>query len=321
MESSQSKELMLGALAAIGAYVLWGVLPIYWKLIDGVTAEEVLAQRIIWSFIFMFIIVLITRNMPLLVCDIKQLVATPKKLFSIIAASFVITINWYIFIWAVGHGHVVQSSLGYYINPLISVLMGVIFLKERLSMWQIVSFIIALIGVLLMTIETGTFPWISLGLALSFGLYGLLKKTIHLRAMTGLTIETFIVAPIALIYLVFFNSHAGHSMMFVKPSLTLLLMGAGIVTAIPLLLFAVGANRISLTMVGFFQYIAPTLMLILGTLLYHEPFNRDNLVTFILIWASLILYAVSRTKWLVIIEDKILHKKQHSYTSKKCRSQ
>lgn len=321
MRSSQSNELMLGSLAAIGAYFLWGILPAYWKLIDGAGAEEVLAQRIIWSFVFMLIIILITKNTVHLINDIKQLFAKPIKLLTIIAASLLITLNWYIFIWAVEHGHVVQSSLGYYINPLISVLLGIVFLKEKLSMWQMVSFITALIGVVLMTVQTGTFPWISLGLALTFGLYGLLKKTVRLRAMTGLTIETFIVTPVALLYLAFFDAHADRLFSFSDPTLTLLLIGAGVVTAVPLLLFAAGANRISLTMVGFFQYIAPTLMLILGTLFYHEPFDRHNLLSFILIWLSLILYAFSRSKWLVGIEDKIFHRKHSPYPNEKCRSQ
>lgn len=309
MTSSQSNEQVLGGFAAAGAYTLWGIMPVYWKLIHGATAEEVLSHRIIWSFVFMIIVLMVTRHLQRLIQDIKELMATPKRLYIIIGAAFTITINWYIFIWSVSHGHVVQASLGYYINPLISVLLGIVFLKERLSMWQIISFVLALIGVLIMTIQAGVFPWISILLALSFGLYGLLKKVVKLRAMTGLTIETAIVTPIALMYLWLFDPTAGRSFSLANPSLTFLLIGAGIVTAVPLLLFATGANRISLAMVGFFQYIAPTLMLLLGTLVYHEPFDQSHLISFILIWVSLIIFSLARTKWFMTGEQKLLRRK------------
>lgn len=308
MKNAQSNEQFMGGLAALGAYFLWGVMPIYWKLIVGASSEEVLAHRIIWSFVFMVIILLVTKNMKPLAADIIELISARKRLYIIIGASLVITLNWYIFIWSVDHGHVVQASLGYYINPLVSVLLGIIFLKEKLSMWQLVSFFLALVGVLMMTIQAGVFPWISLSLALSFGLYGLLKKVVHLRAMTGLTIETAIVTPLALIYLLIFDP-SGEPFHTSTPGLALLLAGAGIVTAIPLLLFAVGANRISLTMIGFFQYIAPTLMLILGTLVYHEPFDREHLLSFFMIWVSLILFTLSKTKLFIRLEGKLLRKK------------
>lgn len=306
--NTQPNEQLLGGIAAAGAYFLWGLMPIYWKLIQGVSAGEILASRIIWSFVFMVIIILFTRNTGRLTFDIKALFASPKRLWTIIGASIAISVNWYIFIWAVDHGHVIQASLGYYINPLLSVLLGVIFLKEKLTLWQILSFVLALIGVLIMTFQAGIFPWISLTLALSFGLYGLLKKTVKLSAMTGLTIETSIVTPIALIYLLFFDAHISQAFTFDKPGLMLLLMGSGVITAVPLLLFAAGANRISLAMVGFFQYIAPTFMLIIGTLLYHEPFDRSHLISFILIWISLLLFTFARTRGFVYLENKMLRK-------------
>ncbi|GGH78339.1 chloramphenicol-sensitive protein RarD [Pullulanibacillus pueri] len=316
MKKIEQNEQMAGALAAMGAYFLWGVMPIYWKLIKGASAGEVLAHRIIWSFVLMLIILWITRSYKQLNQDFRALFAAKKRLLIITSASIVITVNWYTFIWAVDHGHVIQASLGYYINPLVSVLLGVFFLKEKLSLWQIVSFILALIGVLIMTFQGGVFPWISLILAISFGLYGLLKKTVHLSAMTGLTIETLIITPVALIYLFFFDTTAGQTFNFTNhPGQALLLMGAGVITAIPLLLFAAGANRISLAMIGFFQYIAPTLMLILGTLLYHEPFDKEHLFSFILIWLSLILFTVSRTKWLIRVEQRLFPKKDKSIAS------
>jgi len=311
MNKGQSNEQLLGAIAALGAYFLWGILPIYWKWIVGASSEEVIAHRVIWSFVFMIVLILITRNLKQLKSDIKGLISTPKRLLSIICASLVVTLNWYIFIWSVDHGHVIQASLGYYINPLVSVLLGLVFLKEKLSLWQYVSFFIAFLGVLIMTIQVGVFPWISLGLAFTFGLYGLLKKTVHLKAMTGLTIETAVVTPLALIYLLFIDP-SQEPFHFSTPGLALLLMGAGVVTAVPLILFAAGANRISLTMVGFFQYVAPTLMLILGTLLYHEPFDREHLFSFIMIWISLVLFTLARTKWFTQLEGKLLHRKSYA---------
>ncbi len=308
MGSEETNEQLLGGLAAAGSYVLWGVMPIYWKLIHGATPQEVLSHRIIWSFVFMILVLLVTRNLKSFTRDLKTLFQTPTRLLIIIGASLFITVNWYTFIWAVAHGHIIQSSLGYYINPLVSVLLGIIFLKERLSLWQILSFILALIGVLFLTLEAGTFPWISLTLALSFGIYGLLKKTVKLPAMSGLAIETLIITPVALIYLLGFDPTAGQTFSVQQPGLALLLMGAGIVTAIPLLLFATGANRISLAMIGFFQYIAPTLMLILGTLLYHEPFDSSHLFAFFLIWIALVVFTLARTKPFRRAEAKLLRR-------------
>lgn len=308
MSSTESNDQLLGGLSAAGSYVLWGIMPIYWKLIQGATAEEILAHRIIWSFVFMVLLLLFTRNIKKAFNDLRMLISEPKRLWILIGAAIFVTLNWYTFIWAVANGHIVQSSLGYYINPLISVILGILFLKERLSLWQIVSFILALIGVLFLTISAGTFPWISLTLALTFGIYGLLKKTVKLTAMSGLTIETLIITPIALIYLLFFDPTSGQSFSFANPSLMYLLMGAGVVTAIPLLLFAAGANRISLAMIGFFQYIAPTLMLILGTLLYHEPFDREHLFCFVLIWVALVVFTLAKTKLFMKAEAKLLRK-------------
>jgi chloramphenicol-sensitive protein RarD len=307
--STESNDQLLGGLAAAGSYVIWGIMPIYWKWIHGASAEEVLAHRIIWSFVFMLLVLLFTKNVKKAAADLRTLISEPKRLWILIGASIFITLNWYTFIWAVANGHIVQSSLGYYINPLVSVILGIVFLKERLSLWQIVSFLLALIGVLFLTIQAGTFPWISIILALTFGIYGLLKKTVKLNAMSGLTIETLFITPIALIYLLFFDPTASQSFNTGNPSLMFLLMGAGIVTAIPLLLFAAGANRISLAMIGFFQYIAPTLMLILGTLLYHEPFDREHLFSFLLIWLALVIFTLARTKWFIKAEAKLLRPK------------
>ncbi|MCL6625749.1 EamA family transporter RarD [Alicyclobacillus shizuokensis] len=305
MTTRKPNDQVTGAASALSAYLLWGILPIYWKWLSGATPEEILAHRILWSFVFMMLLLLVTRSLTTLATDVRQLIATPRKALLIVGASVLITVNWYTFIWAVNHGHVIESSLGYYINPLVSVLLGVIFLKEKLSMWQIVSVLVAFLGVLLLTLHTGTFPWVSLVLAVSFGVYGLFKKTVHLGAMTGLAIETSIMTPVAVIFLACFYSAGGHALPLHEARLTWLLLVSGAVTAVPLLLFASGANRIPLSLVGFLQYIAPTIMLILGTFLYHEPFNQQDLVAFILIWVSLALFTVARTRPFAWMEHKL----------------
>lgn len=285
-------QIRSGSLYTIGAYVLWGFLPIYWKFLDHVSPGETLAHRIIWSFIFMFIIVLVTRNWQEFIDEWKALLHDKRKLIGISLATIVISLNWLTFIWAVNSNHVVQASLGYYINPLISILLGIIVLKEAFTMRQTVSFILATIGVLYLTFSYGTFPWVSLLLATTFGLYGLLKKKLDIKAMIGLTIETMLIVPIAIIYVIMIPDHAFQINEFFSNT-NFLLMGAGVMTAVPLLLFASGAKRITLGMIGFLQYIAPTLMLLIGVFLYDEAFTSAHFIAFLFIWAALINYMLS----------------------------
>jgi chloramphenicol-sensitive protein RarD len=285
-------QIRSGSLYTIGAYVLWGFLPIYWKFLDHVSPGETLAHRSIWSFIFMFIIVLVTRNWQEFIDEWKALLHDKRKLIGISLATIVISLNWLTFIWAVNSNHVVQASLGYYINPLISILLGIIVLKEAFTMRQTVSFILATIGVLYLTFSYGTFPWVSLLLATTFGLYGLLKKKLDIKAMIGLTIETMLIVPIAIIYVIMIPDHAFQINEFFSNT-NFLLMGAGVMTAVPLLLFASGAKRITLGMIGFLQYIAPTLMLLIGVFLYDEAFTSAHFIAFLFIWAALINYMLS----------------------------
>lgn len=307
-------EQTIGILSGAGAYFLWGILPLYWKLVGSVPSEEVLAHRIIWSFVFMMIVLAVMRKMSSFKIELNTIVRQPKKLAAIAFASLFITINWYAFIWAVNHDHVIQTSLGYYINPLISVLLGILFLKERLSFWQLISFLLATIGVLNLVFRFGEIPWVSLILAMSFGLCGLLKKKARLGALTGLTIETLLITPFAFIYLFTVRSSVADALYIQNPVTFSLLLGAGIVTAVPLLLFASGANRISLSMIGFLQYIAPTLMLIQGVFLYGESFTSVHLVSFTLIWAALVLFTFARTKLFRRIEPRYFQRK-HSFES------
>ncbi|CDQ38220.1 MULTISPECIES: EamA family transporter RarD [Virgibacillus] len=289
MNTKQDKS---GMIYTAGAYILWGFLPIYWKLLDDVSPGETLAHRILWSFIFMFLIVLFMRRWPDFIHEWKQLLHNKKKLFGISLATIVISINWLTFIWAVNSNHVVQASLGYYINPLISILLGIIVLKESFSSRQVLSIILAAIGVIYLTFSYGVFPWVSLLLAVSFGLYGLLKKKVDIGPMIGLTIETMLIVPIAVLYLVLLPNNTFQFVSFLSTT-NLLLMGAGIMTAVPLLLFANGAKRISLAMVGFLQYIAPTLMLFLGVFLYNETFTSAHLIAFLFIWIALINFMLA----------------------------
>lgn len=278
-------ERTIGMTTATSAYIIWGFLPAYWKLLDHIDAGVILAGRIIWAFIFMLIIVFLMRSQRGLWMEWKRLWQYKKRFFGLLLASLLISLNWLTYIWAVNNHYVIEASLGYYINPLISILLGMIVLRESLTRLQMISFALASIGVIYLTVSFGVFPWISFVLAISFALYGLLKKVIDLNEIFGLTIETLIVTPFALIYIwqISFN--------MLEISITaLLLIGGGVVTAVPLLLFAYGTRRIPLSMVGFLQYIAPTIMLLLGIFAFDETFSIHHLFAFTCIWIALILY-------------------------------
>lgn len=285
---------MKGIITVIFAYLIWGILPVYWKTLAYVSSEEILYSRIIWAFILTTIFVIAMRQGPYLVSDVKMLWKQQKQFWLLFLASVLISGNWFIYIWAVNHNHLVQTSLGYYMNPLVSVLLGVFFLKETLSIFEKIAFVLALIGVLSLTIYYGGLPWIAIVLALSFAFYGLIKKQIPLHATRGLAIETFFVMPIALIaYIPLFQRHEAF---IVNDSMqtTVLLIGTGIATALPLILFAKGAQQIPLYMVGFLQYIAPTMMLILGVIVYGEAFSKVEFMSFFFIWLALIVFALSK---------------------------
>ncbi|MBU0904960.1 MAG: EamA family transporter RarD [Firmicutes bacterium] len=283
-----------GIIWATGAYVVWGVLPIYWKTLQHVPSAEILTSRVLWACLFTLIIVILMGNLSTLRNDLIALWRNKKAFWSLFSASFLITANWFLYIWAVNSSHMVETSLGYYINPLVSVLLGIFFLKEKLTKAQLTAFFIAAIGVLILTVSYGRFPWLAFTLALSFGLYGLMKKTIKLDALRGLTIETMFVLPIAIIFYVYLFIN-GKAVLFHDTFQTdFLLLLTGAATAIPLLLFTKGAQNIPLYMIGFLQYIAPTCMLILGVILYGESFALIDMISFSFIWFALILFTVSK---------------------------
>ena len=306
MKLGQSKEQAVGMASAASAYIMWGFFPIYWKTIFFVPSLEVLAHRVVWCLVFMAVLLLMAGKIKDFYNELREIVINPKQLVSLVFASLFISVNWLTFIWAVSNNHIIETSLGYYINPLVCVLLGIIFLKEKLSFWQTVSFVLAFIGVLNMTLNYGSFPWISLILAVSFGLYGLLKKVIKLGAIAGITSETLIVSPVALMYLIYIYKSGNGAFGTGSPVVSGLLIGGGIITAVPLILFSAGAIRLPLSTIGFLQYIAPTITLLLGVFLYHEPFTTAHIISFVFIWVALIIYSLSKTSFLIHLESFFL---------------
>lgn len=288
----QDANFKKGILFAFSAYFMWGILPLYWALIKGIDAIETLMFRIILSLLFMIFLLPLLKQKSVFKNDLHQLVTSPKKLLIIISAGYVITLNWGTFIYAIEAGYVLQTSLGYYINPLVSILLAMIFFKERFNRLEWSAIFLAAIGVLYMTLKIGEFPFISLLLAFSFGVYGLLKKLVPLNALSSITIETIVTAPMALLYFVYVMSQ--HSLSVGFNWSTFWLLFSGITTAVPLLAFSAGAVRIPLSLMGFIQYIGPTLIFLLGVFIFKEPFNIDQLITFSFIWAGIFIYIISQ---------------------------
>ncbi|MBF0303087.1 MAG: EamA family transporter RarD [Desulfamplus sp.] len=277
-----------GVLFLAPAFLIWGLSPIYWKLLSHVSSIELLFQRVIWSSLFLYAIVLWQGKND----EIKKILKSSSTMMSLAGSTVVLSLNWYLFIWAVNHGQVLQTSLGYYINPLIMVLLGIIFLKERLRKLQIFALFIAGGAVLYYAIGLGQFPWIALTIALSFGFYGLFHKMTSVSSLTGLLVETLILSIPSTIFIVWWQIQGTSALFRVNPSTDLLLVGTNLVTALPLLLFIIGTRRSTMTTVGFMQYLAPSITFLLAVFIYHEPFSHQRLVTFILIWTALAIYSL-----------------------------
>lgn len=286
-------------------YTIWGFLPIYWKLLDHVSSDEILASRIVWSLILTVAFIFLLQGRKMLLSDLKDLWKSKKKFFTLMLASYLITLNWFLYIFAVTNDRIVETSLGYYINPLVSMLLGVIFLKEKLSPAIKFAFVLAATGVAILTVSYGTLPWLAFGMAFSFAFYGLIKKTIKLNALRGLALETLFVMPAALAYYVYLFAAGEASFLHSGSTTDILLVISGAATALPLFLFATGAPLIPLYMVGFLQYIAPTLMLILGVLVYGEEFNRINVISFSFVWVALAIFTASK-----VIEARSVRKER-----------
>jgi len=274
-----------GILYALATYLLWGVFPIYWKQLQHVSAEQVIAHRILWSFIMLFSLILFTNRQ-----DDFRAKLNSKTLRTHGISALLIGANWLTYVWAVNNGYIVESSLGYFINPLFSVFLGMIFFGEKLRPFQWVSLGLATIGVLYLTFTYGRPPWIALMLALSFGFYGLFTKKSALGSLYGLTLDTGIIFIPALIYLLYLASNRTGAFLQGDFKTTLYLIGAGAVTSIPLLLFAKAAHRIPLTTIGLMQYISPTIQFLIGILLYKEVFTPPQAIGFSIIWLALFLF-------------------------------
>lgn len=283
-----------GFLYALVAYLSWGLLPIYWKSLHELPALEILAHRIVWSLLFVAIILTVRQDWTWL----RKV--SRKTVLTFMAVSFLISLNWFTYIWAVNAGFVVETSLGYFMNPLVNVLLGSIFLGERLRRLQWVAIAIAAAGVIYLTISYGALPWIPLTLATSFGIYGLLKKTAALNSLHGLTMEMGLIFPLALGYLIYLTFTGTAAFTQVGLGIESLMLGSGVITAIPLLAFASAARRLTLTSLGLMQYMAPTMQFCLGVFLYHEPFSSVQLVGFSLIWLALAAYTT----------ESIMHNRQ-----------
>nr|WP_312292198.1 EamA family transporter RarD [Clostridium chromiireducens] len=283
-------EKTTGVIYAVTAYILWGILPVYWKFISSVSSIEILSNRIVWAFVFTILIIIVTKQWS----ELKLIAKDKKQMFYIFIASILIAINWGLYIWAVNSDKIVDASLGYYINPLLAVALGVIIFKEKISYWTGAALTIASIGVIVKTVQYGKIPWISLGLAISFGLYGAIKKSVKANSIIGLTLETAMLTPVAAAYIV--SRHVSGLGAFKTEGtlVILLLIGAGVVTAIPLLLFASSARRLPLSLIGFTQYISPTISLIIGVFVYNEGFTTVDMIAFCFIWAALIVYSFSQ---------------------------
>ncbi|WP_394129283.1 EamA family transporter RarD [Shewanella maritima] len=300
-------EYRKGIILAICAYCFWGVAPLYFKLLTHIPATDILVHRVIWSFLFMIILMKFVGGFG----RFKQLLKQPKQLWVLLATSILIAVNWLIFIWSVNNDQMLDASLGYFINPLFNVLLGMMFLSEKLRKLQWCAVGLAAIGVMVQLISFGSLPIISLSLAATFGFYGLLRKKVNIDAKTGLLVETAILLPVALGYLAFtFDVNGTANMLNNSTNLNLLLLAAGIVTTIPLLCFSGAAIRIPLSTLGFFQYIGPSIMFVLAITLYDEAFDIEKGLTFGFIWCALVIF----------VADMLLQRQNKKRQNKKLQS-
>ena len=281
-------ETRKGLLLGLAAYGMWGLFPLYFPLMEPAGSVEVLAHRVLWSLITMAILVVALRRRRHLAALLRE----PRSLLWLTIAASVIGLNWGVYIWATTHEHVVEASLGYFINPLVSVLLGVVFFAERLRRLQWAALALATAAVLVLTFELGEPPWVSLLLAFSFGTYGLAKKQANRGAIEGLTVETLILAPVALAYLVFLGAQGDGTFTSEGGLHVVLLISLGIVTAVPLLCFGASATRVPLTVIGFLQYTTPTIQFLLGVFLLGEQMTEGRWIGFALVWVALLIFSM-----------------------------
>ncbi len=281
------QESSKGLASAVAAFFLWGILPLYLKALAPASPVEILCHRIVWSVLTTLILLLLSRKIE----ELFSIFRNRKQLLMVLVTSALISLNWLTYIWAVNNNFIVEASLGYYINPLVNILLGMIFLQERLRSGQWLAVFFAFLGVCYLTFFYGQFPWISLVLAISFAFYGLFRKISPLPSLEGLCLETTFLSVPAMVILFFLAVQGSSDFIQQDASGRLLLMGTGIITSLPLLLFGFAAHRIPLSTLGIVQYLAPTLQLCLGVFVYKEPFPGKQLIGFVLVWLGLLIYA------------------------------
>jgi len=285
-------ETVAGVLYAGSAFLIWGLSPVYWKAMQTVPALEIVTHRVVWSFLFLMLLTLVQRRWS----EFKRVLQTPRTLLILTLTTALVSCNWLLYIWAVNAGYMLQASLGYYINPLVNVLLGMVFLKERLRRPQTLAVVLACAAVVYRTVSFGELPWIALTLGFTFGLYGLIRKVAPVSSLVGLTVETLLLTAPGVIYLAMLEFQAAGALFHVSRSLDTLLIGTGVFTAVPLLFFNLGARRINLSTVGLMQYIAPSGMFPLAVLAYGEPFTMAQVWTFVLIWTALAIYSTDSVR-------------------------
>ncbi len=278
--------------AGSAAFGFWGFVPIFWKLLQSVPAPEILAHRFVWTTLFLIALLTWQRRWPELMTSVRS----RRALLFCLASGTAISINWLLFIWAVNVGRILETSLGYFLTPLVNVLFGALFLRERLTRAQLIAVLLAFLGVLNLTFGYGKFPWVAVAICISWGFYGLLRKVSGTRPIPGLFLETTLLTPVAIAYLLFVQHHGAAAFSPSRPAILLLLVSTGIITGLPLVWFGHAARHLRLTTVGFLQYLAPTGSFLLGVFLYHEPFTRGHLITFLLIWIGLIVFTVDAVR-------------------------
>jgi chloramphenicol-sensitive protein RarD len=281
-----------GVILAASAFLIWGLSPIYWKALAGVPAFEILMHRMIWSFVFLAPLVLLQGHLK----DLIGALTSGRTLSILFLTTLIVGGNWFLYIWAINSDHILQTSLGYYITPLVNVLLGVVFLKERLRRLQLVAVGLAAVGVTYLTLSYGQFPWVALALAFSFGFYGLIRKVASVGPLVGLTVETLLLSIPASTYLLYLDHTGRGAFLHAGTTISLMLMGAALMTGLPLLLFTMGTKLLRLATVGFLQYIAPSCTFLLAVFIYHEPLVPAQLCTFGLIWTALAIYSYDSVK-------------------------
>lgn len=285
---SARRQTVAGVVYAGGAFLAWGGSPVYWKALQSVPALEIVAHRVVWSLLFLAVLILVQGRWS----EFRSTLGRARTLLVLSLTTLLVSGNWLLYIWAVNAGHLLQASLGYYINPLVNVLLGMVFLRERLRRPQALAVLLACTAVVFRSVSFGQFPWIALTLGFSFGLYGLIRKIAPVGSLVGLTVETLLLTPISAAYLVYLELHGAGALLRGGPAIDALLVGTGVFTAVPLLLFNLGARRINLSTLGLMQYTAPSGMFLLAVFAYGEPFTLVQVWTFVLIWGALAIYSI-----------------------------